>query len=187
MRIRFAGFGGQGIVLCGFVFGKAAMLDGKHAVHTQSYGSSSRGGLTRSDVCIQEDEIHDLIYEELDALVAMSQEGHDKYLDALQPDGALFLETELVDRAESAPPRTYGLGATDLAAKRFGRRIMANMIMMGFVNEILGAVSADALVRAVRDSVPPGTEEKNESALAEGRRLAAEQLAAANAANEEAE
>ena len=32
MRLRFAGFGGQGVVLCGFIFGKAAMLDGKNAI-----------------------------------------------------------------------------------------------------------------------------------------------------------
>ena len=53
MRVRFSGFGGQGVVLCGFIFGKAAMLDGKNSMQTQSYGSASRGGLTKSDVGIE--------------------------------------------------------------------------------------------------------------------------------------
>ena len=48
MRLRFAGFGGQGVVLCGFVIGKAAMFDGRNSFHTQSYGSASRGGSPRS-------------------------------------------------------------------------------------------------------------------------------------------
>ena len=59
MRLRFAGFGGQGVVLCGFIIGKAAMLDGKNSIHTQSYGSASRGGLTKSDVGIEDGEIYD--------------------------------------------------------------------------------------------------------------------------------
>ena len=83
MRLRFAGFGGQGVVLCGFIFGKAAMLDGKNSMHTQSYGSASRGGLTTSDVGIQDGEIYDLVYEELDVLVAMSQQSYDAYRGAL--------------------------------------------------------------------------------------------------------
>ena len=66
MRLRFAGFGGQGVVLCGFIFGKAAMLDGKNSIHTQSYGSASRGGLTKSDVVIEEGEIYDLVHDEVD-------------------------------------------------------------------------------------------------------------------------
>ena len=63
MKLRFAGFGGQGVVLCGFIFGKAAMFEGKNSIHTQSYGSASRGGLTKSDVAIESGEIYDLIQD----------------------------------------------------------------------------------------------------------------------------
>ncbi len=58
MNIRFSGFGGQGIVLAGFIFGNAAVMDGKNAIQNQSYGSEARGGACRSDVIIQKDEIN---------------------------------------------------------------------------------------------------------------------------------
>ena len=77
MKLRFAGFGGQGVVLCGFIFGKAAMFEGKNSIHTQSYGSASRGGLTKSDVAIESGEIYDLIHDEVDVLVTMSQQSYD--------------------------------------------------------------------------------------------------------------
>jgi 2-oxoglutarate ferredoxin oxidoreductase subunit gamma len=172
MRIRFSGFGGQGIVLCGYVFGKAAMLDGNHSLQTQSYGSASRGGLTRSDVCIESGEIFDLAYDEIDVLVAMSQKAYGAYLGDLTPEGCLFYESDMVAVEESSRKRMYGVGATDIAFKSFGNKIIANMIMMGFVNEIVQAVSPDALVQAVRESVPSGTEDKNTRALEKGGELA---------------
>lgn len=174
MRIRFAGFGGQGIILCGLAFGKAAMLDGKRSIQTQSYGSSSRGGLTRSDVCIQEAEIHDLLYDELDVLVTLSQQAYDFYARDLLPEGSLFYETDLVRLADGEAREARGIPATDIAFKGFGRKIMANMVMMGLVNARVGAVSHASLVRTVRESVPRGTEDTNVAALEEGARLAAE-------------
>jgi len=174
MRLRFAGFGGQGIVLCGLAFGKAAMLDGRSSIQTQSYGSASRGGLTRSDVCIQDGTIHDLLYDELDVLVTLSQQAYDGYAGDLIPEGELFYESDLVRLTENEVRSASGLTATDIAFKQFGRKIMANMVMMGFVNERVAAVSHESLVATIRESVPKGTEDKNVAALEEGGRLARE-------------
>jgi 2-oxoglutarate ferredoxin oxidoreductase subunit gamma len=170
VKVRFSGFGGQGVVMCGLVFGEAAMIDGKNALQTQAYGSASRGGLTRSDVCVQDDEIHDLVFDDLDALVAMSQQAFDAYEDDLADGGLLIVESDMVDHGG----RAIGIPATDIAYKEFGRKVMANMVMMGYVNEKLGLLSHDALVETIRKRVPPGTEDKNEAAYREGIRLAAE-------------
>jgi 2-oxoglutarate ferredoxin oxidoreductase subunit gamma len=165
MRLRIAGFGGQGVVLCGFIFGKAAMFDGKNSIHTQSYGSASRGGLTTSDVVIEEGEIYDLVHDEADVLVTMSQQSYDAYRGALVDGGSLFFESDLVTPVEDDDARSFGLQATDVAFKEFG----------GFVNEIVGLVSHDSLLRTIKGSVPPGTEELNIAALEMGTRLASAQ------------
>ena len=174
MRLRFAGFGGQGVVLCGFIFGKAAMLDGKRSIHTQSYGSASRGGLTRSDVVIQDGEIHDLAPDRVDILVAMSQQSYDTFRLDLESDGLLFFESDLVQIEPGEEARAHGIRATDIAFKTFGRKIIANMLMIGFVNQVGGLVSHASLERTMRESVPPGTEDTNIAALVEGKRLGKE-------------
>lgn len=176
MRLRFAGFGGQGVVLCGFIFGKAAMFDGKNSIQTQSYGSASRGGLTTSDVVIEEGEIYDLVHDEVDVLAAMSQQSYDAYRGALVDGGSLFFESDLVTLTEDDQARSFGLQATDIAFKEFGRKIIANMLMIGFVNEIAELVSHDSLLRTIEGSVPPGTEELNIAASEMGARLAAAQM-----------
>ena len=176
MRIRFAGFGGQGVVLSGFIFGQSAMLDGKNAIHTQEYGSASRGGSTKSDVCIEDGEIYDLVADDVDVLVAMSQQSYDKYRHDLLEGGSLFYETDLVqldevDTTEPSSSRVFGIQATDIAFKQFGRKIMANMVMTGFVNQIVEIVSYESLARTIGENVPAGTEQKNIAALNEGMRL----------------
>jgi len=176
MRLRFAGFGGQGVVLCGFVIGKAAMLDGRNSFHTQSYGSASRGGLTTSDVGIEDGEIYDLVHDRLDLLVAMSQQSYDAFHGTLSDDGLLFYESDLVE-PRGGKDRAYGIQATDIAFKTFGRKVFANVLMIGFVNQIAELVSLDSLRETVVEVVPPGTEETNIAALEEGMRIGREMSA----------
>ena len=72
--------------------------------------------------------------------------------------------------------RYFGLQATEIAFKEFGRKIIANMLMIGFFNEIAELVSHDSLLRTIRGSVPPGTEELNIAALEMGARLASARM-----------
>ena len=90
--------------------------------------------------------------------------------------GLLCYESDLVTPAEDDPARKYGLQATDIAHKEFGRKIIANMLMIGFVNEITGLVAHECLLETIRASVPAGTEEKNTAALEMGIRYASEQM-----------
>ncbi|MGD2153690.1 MAG: 2-oxoacid:acceptor oxidoreductase family protein [Gemmatimonadales bacterium] len=171
MNIRFSGFGGQGIVLSGYIYGVAAVFDGKKALQTQSYGSESRGGGCRSDVIISEGEIYELAPPRLDVLVAMSQAAYEAYLPALKEDGTLIVEDDLVDTGDGSPHRTFRVKATDIAHKKFGRKIMANMVMLGFICAIIDAVSRESLERAILGNVPKGTETTNQQAFEEGHRI----------------
>ena len=184
MRLRFAGFGGQGVVLCGFVIGKAAMYDGRNSFHTQSYGSASRGGLTTSDVGIEDGEIYDLVHDRLDLLVTMSQQSYDANRGALADDGSIFYESDLVEPSPD-DVKALGLQATDIAFKTFGRKVFANILMIGFVNQVADLVSLDSLIRTVTEVVPPGTEEKNIAALEEGLRRGKKPLTASRPSSPE--
>jgi len=171
MNIRFCGFGGQGIVLSGFTFGAAAALDGNKVLQTQSYGSEARGGLCRSDVIISKEDIYDLAPPQLDVLVALSQASYDSYIPALKTDGTLIVDDDLVDTGDRPPAKTSRIKATDIAYKNFGRKIMANMLMLGFMCTVLGVVSRESLKQAIRANVASGTGKINLQAFEEGYRL----------------
>ena len=176
MNLRFCGFGGQGIVLSGYILGSAAADDNLNALQTQSYGSESRGGACKSDVIISQEEIYEIEIEWLDVLVAFSQPAYDMYFNRLREGGVLIIEEDLVRPADHCPFKPYRIKATDIAFKQFGRKIMANMVMLGFITPIVQPVSKAALEKAVRSNAPRGTEEANLAAFTEGYRLGLETL-----------
>lgn len=167
MIIRLAGFGGQGIVMAGYVLGRGGILDGANALQTQSYGSESRGGASKSDVIISKGEILDLAPPDSDVLVAMAQPALDKFLTSLKSDGILIYESDMVQPGNNGV-RAYGLPATDIAHKTFGRDVVANMIILGFLVGLTEVVSSESLRKAVSESVPPKTVEMNLGAFDAG-------------------
>jgi 2-oxoglutarate ferredoxin oxidoreductase subunit gamma len=181
MIIRFAGFGGQGIVLSSYILGQSAALDGKKAVQNQAYGSESRGGECRGDVIISSEDIYELEPTRHDVLVAMTQPAYDKFVSMLRPGGTLILDQDLVvtdDKLEPPDIQRFGISATDIAFKQFGRKIVANMILLGYMNTLLNLVSEDALTRAISGNVPRGTQDLNLGAMREGITLARREMEA---------
>nr|CAI78875.1 2-ketoglutarate:acceptor oxidoreductase, gamma subunit [uncultured bacterium] len=176
MNIRLAGFGGQGIVMAGYVLGHAGLLDGRNALQTQSYGSESRGGACKSDVIISEDVILDFAPSALDVLVAMSQPALGTYLPNLKEDGILIYDSGLVKPAGRGT-RCFGVPATSIAEKTFGRDVVANVLMLGCLAGVTGAASPDSLRQAISETVPPKTVDMNLAAFKEGFRRGTESVA----------
>jgi 2-oxoglutarate ferredoxin oxidoreductase subunit gamma len=166
--LRFAGFGGQGIVKTGEIFGAAAVADGKCALQNQSYGSSARGGLCTADVVVGTSEIFELEPDRFDVLVLLSQDSCNAFLGHLAPGGALIYEQDLVKLPAEHPGPAHSVAATQIAANELGRRIVANMVIMGFCAALTGLVGREALEQTIRTSVPKGTEQLNIKAFAEG-------------------
>jgi 2-oxoglutarate ferredoxin oxidoreductase subunit gamma len=168
MNVRFCGFGGQGIILSGFIMGSAAIDEGLNALQTQSYGSESRGGACKSDVILSRGTIYEIETDQLDVLVAFSQPAFEMYIGNLKKEGILIIEEDLVTPGNGCSVASYHIQATDIAYKKFGRKIMANMVMLGFITPILNAISRESMENAVKRNAPRGTEKLNLSAFAEG-------------------
>lgn len=171
LEIRLSGFGGQGIIRSGEIVGRAAALyDGRYATFTQNYGPESRGGACAAQVIIADDPV-ELSYPHLvdpSVLIIMSQGAYNKYVPGFRQDGLLVVDEDLVELDEAAKPlRVIGIPATRLA-EELGRRIVANVVMLGFVAAITDIVSPEAMKSAVLDSVPAGTEELNTRAFETG-------------------
>ena len=177
-EVRIAGFGGQGVIMTGIIIGKSASLfDGMNAVQTQSYGPEARGGASRCEVVISDEEIHYPKVQAPDILVAMSHEALIKYLDDLKDNGILIIDPDMVDESEIADfinehnINVYHAPATKTATDEIGLRIVANIVMMGAIVKVTGIVSVDAAKKSILDSVPKGTEDKNVQAFEAGYNL----------------
>jgi 2-oxoglutarate ferredoxin oxidoreductase subunit gamma len=167
-EILITGFGGQGIVLAGNIMGKAASLgDHRESTLTQSYGPEARGGACSAQVIISNGSIHYPYVRQPDILVCMSQGGYDKYIEMLAPAGVLIFDQDLVQPRGTVREVVYAVPATRFA-EELGRKMMANIIMVGFVTAITAAVSTAAARDAITGSVPKGTEKMNLAAFEKG-------------------
>jgi 2-oxoglutarate ferredoxin oxidoreductase subunit gamma len=157
-ELRIAGFGGQGVVLSAIIIGKAACIfQNGHATMTQSFGPEARGGASSAQLILADRPILYPYVRQTDVLVALSQEAFSRFAPELKPDGVLLVEQDLV-RLTRLPPgvRAYGVPATRLA-EQLGKRIVLNIVVVGFFAAVTRLLEAESLRRAVADSVPPGT------------------------------
>ena len=168
-EIRVAGFGGQGVILAAMVIGKAASIfQGGHATMTQNFGPESRGGACSAQVILSGDPILYPYVTSPDILVAMSQEAYTRFAPELKPGGLLLIEKDLVDVGKLPEgARVYGIPATRLA-EELGRRMVLNVVMVGFFASVAGLLEEQALRAAVEDSVPPAFRELNLKAFQKG-------------------
>lgn len=154
-EIRFSGFGGQGIIRCGLITGKALSLyDNKHATMTQSFGPEARGSACSSQLVVSVDRVLYPYITTPEILVSMSQEAYDKYEPRLRDNGILVIDTDLV---KPKPPRgsiqMFAVPSTRFA-EELGNRIIANLVMLGFFTAVTKIVSPEAMKRALPGLVP---------------------------------
>jgi 2-oxoglutarate ferredoxin oxidoreductase subunit gamma len=165
-EIRLAGSGGQGLILAGIILAEAAGLhDGKFVCQTQSYGPEARGGASKAEVVISDSEIDYPKAIQPDVLLAMNQKSLDTFISNLQPGGLLLVDADLV--TEFPPSRSVALPFTRIA-RDLGTVKAANIVALGALAQLTGAVSLGSLEAAVRARVPQGTTALNQRALAAG-------------------
>jgi 2-oxoglutarate ferredoxin oxidoreductase subunit gamma len=168
--IRFSGFGGQGIVLAGVILGEAAVTDGLNAVQTQSYGSASRGGASKCDLIISNEEIYELESPKIDVLISMSQSAYEAYIGHLKKDGIVIIDKDLV-KVKTTKATVHQISATDIAFKKFGQKIIGNIVIIGYLTAVIGIFSKESIKKSIRRHVPKKVIEKNLEAFEEGYRL----------------
>jgi len=172
INLQFCGFGGQGIVLAAVIFGTTAVTRaGLNAVQTQSYGSEARGGECQAEVIVSSRLIESPTAENVDILVAMSQAALDKYLPRLRKNGTLIFDPELVKQPEGSDIRAIAVPATRFA-EEIGLKLVANMVMLGFLQEATNLFTEEHLLDIVKDNVPARFVDLNLQAVKRGRALA---------------
>lgn len=153
--VRFSGLGGQGIVRCGLITGKALSLyDNKHATMTQSFGPEARGSACSSQLVVSDSRVLYPYIVSPQILVSMSQDAYDKYEPDLDENGMLIIDKDLV---KPQPPRgdikIYSIPATRFA-EVLGNRIFANLVMLGFFTAVTRIVTPTAMKKALPGLVP---------------------------------
>ncbi|MFH0982995.1 MAG: 2-oxoacid:acceptor oxidoreductase family protein [Planctomycetota bacterium] len=167
-EIRVTGFGGQGVVLAGYIIGRACAIQaGKHATLIQSFGPEARGSACSATLTVSDTRVLYPYLRRPDIFVVMSTEGYDRYRDELKDNGILIYEKNLVHPTFKEGQPAFGIPSTRIA-ESVGRSLVQNIVMVGFFAAVTQLVTRDQMREAVSASVPSGTEELNLRAFEAG-------------------
>ena len=170
-ELRLSGTGGQGLILAGIILAEAALLDGKLAIQSQSYGPEARGGASKSEVIISDKAIHFPKVTNPGLPLAMIQEAAQKYSHDLTSAGILVTDSLFVKTLPAHTGKVYELPITHTAKEVLGKALFANIIALGAIVQLTGIVSEESIIKAVLNRVPKGTEEINKKAIKLGMEL----------------
>jgi 2-oxoglutarate ferredoxin oxidoreductase subunit gamma len=161
-EIRIAGFGGQGVILSAIVIGKAGCIyqDG-YSTMTQSFGPEARGGACSAQVILSDSPVLYPYVTRPDILVVMSQEAYTLFSPQIKDTGILIIEEDLVRIGElPVGVRVYSIPATRIA-EDLGKKMVLNIVMVGFFGAVSQVLNPDALRNAVAASVPEAYRDLN--------------------------
>ncbi len=174
-ELRLSGLGGQGIITLGRVLGYGlAIGHGYYVTQTQSYGPEARGGSSRADLVISSEPISYPKTEEVDLLVALSQQACNMYYRHLKNAGVLLVDNTLVQQTPTS--MSYKLPFTHLAAEKIGNPLTLNTIVLGAVTHLLPFAEPRVMRKALEESLPAKILQINMKAFNLGLREARKNL-----------
>lgn len=169
LEIRFAGFGGQGVILASVILGKSAIFEGKEAVQNEVYGPEKRGSLLRSDIIITDGEkIHDSVIKKADILVAMSERALEVHKNDIKKEGMILIDSKMISNKELL----HDLKILEIPARKIaddlGNPLVYNMVILGYLCKLKNIVKLESLFNVLEKSVKKKYLEINKRAIQEG-------------------
>lgn len=179
IELRFAGSGGQGVILASVILAEAAVIAGLQTVQSQAYGPEARGGVSKAETIVSREQIWFSKVTRPDFLLALTQASLDAYSASLAEGAVVMTDDSLRTPACLDSARVIRVPILRTAKEVVGKAFTANIVSIGAINAALRLFDDETLLEAVRRHIPAGTEEINKKALAAGAALIGAEQAAA--------
>lgn len=175
-ELKFAGYGGQGVITLALLAAKAALEEKKEVSQSQAYTAVARGGSVWAETVISDEEIDYPRAMDPDYMILLSIDAAKNHKKELKKKtGAFITDPTSLRKFKSKKKTHYQIPAAQIAIEQFNMPVVANVILFGAIVEISGIVSKESARKTIESTVPPKTLEINLKALDEGFRYA-EQL-----------
>ncbi len=152
VRTTFAGFGGQGVLLMGYVLAHGAMLKGLNVTYLPAYGAEMRGGTANCTVTLSDEEIASPVASQPDILVAMNAPSLERFEPTVKPGGLIFVNASLIE----VSPQRSDVSEVRVDAVKLAREVgsdrAANMVMLGALVGKTGMLEVEEAVRGMAEA-----------------------------------
>lgn len=153
IKTVFSGFGGQGVLMMGYILAVSAMRDGMHVTYLPAYGAEVRGGTANCTVSISDEDIASPVASSPDYVIAMNKPSLIRYEGQIKPKGTLFLNSDLVDIDPKREDIMVFKIPANTIAKKLGSERAINMIMLGALSTRTKITSIDSLINGLTEVI----------------------------------
>lgn len=169
-----AGFGGQGVISLGQMWVYCAMKEGLQVTFFPFYGAEKRGGIARASVIVSDAEIASPLVTKADSVVVMNQDSVPIAEELCKEGGVILVNSSLVKKDPNRPDARIVHVPCNEIAEKLGDIRIANMVMMGALSKVTGAVKLDTFETVLKSFFPPAKHKlipMNIQAVQEGKKV----------------
>jgi 2-oxoisovalerate ferredoxin oxidoreductase beta subunit len=170
LRVKMAGFGGQGVLLMGQLLAEMGLRENMEVSWLPSYGPEMRSGSAHCHVTLSHDRIGTPLISQPEVLVAMNELSLHKFATSVAPGGLILYNATEPPEGFSAPQaRVVCVPASEIADK-LGSAKVANVVMLGALLEETECLPTESAISVLEHSVKnPKLLELDRKAIAAGR------------------
>ena len=171
---RFAGVGGQGVILAGKILAYGMVnFESTKAVQTPTYTAQVRGGAAKVDVVLDKQHVEYPKTEHLDFFLSLHQKSFNLYFKEIKDDAIVVIDPNLTPNIpENISQQVVEVELVEIAKKEMGKALYAAVIAVGLFSGLTNVIQEKNILKAVIDNAPKGTEESNIKAVKLGLELA---------------
>ncbi len=176
-RLVFSGSGGQGVITAAIILAEAAVIhDGGNATQSQSYGAAARGGSTRSDIIISDDEIDFPEVEQPNILVCLTQDAYNSYSNIIRPGGILLTDSKFVETVRKVDAKRIELPMYEQVMATIKKPVVYNICMLGALIGITELIRPASILQVLSNRIPADFLAMNQRAFDIGLALGSQYL-----------
>lgn len=177
-ELRFTGVGGQGVLLAGEILAEAKIKDRGYGVKAATYTSQVRGGPTKVDILLDDNEILYPYAQSIDFMLSTAQVSYDQFKVDLKEKGIVVVESNLVtpSKEDYEKYQIYSIPIISIAKDEVGNVVTQSVVALAITTTLTNCISRDIVFETMLSKVPKKVADVNKKAFELGEKYAKELL-----------
>ncbi|PAF45930.1 2-oxoacid:acceptor oxidoreductase family protein [Helicobacter sp. 11S02629-2] len=179
-QLRFTGVGGQGVLLAGEILAEAKIRDGGYGLKASTYTSQVRGGPTKVDILLDNEEIlyPYAIDGEIEFMLSVAQMSYDIFKGGVMEKGIIIIEPNLITPTEEDRKKfkIYEIPIITIAKEEVGNVVTQSVVALAITVTMTNCVKKDVVIETMLSKVPAKVADVNKKAYEIGEKYALKAL-----------
>lgn len=166
-ELRFTGVGGQGVLLAGEILAEAKIKDKGYGVKAATYTSQVRGGPTKVDILLDDNEILYPYAQKIDFMLSTAQISYNQFKVDLKDNAIVVIESNLVKptKEDLEKYRIYSIPIITIAKEEVGNAVTQSVVALAITVTLTKCVDRDIVYETMLSKVPAKVADVNKKAF----------------------